>query len=279
MMRFALMIEPQQGLTYAEQLAVARHAEAAGFETLFRSDHYLSFPGPDDNPTTDAWTVLAGLARETRRIGLGVLVSPVTFRHAGTFVKVVTTVDEMSDGRVEVGVGAGWNDEEHQAYGLPFPDIGERADMLEETLAILHGLWEEPDGWSFEGRHWQVRGSKFRPKLGTLPERAARGEGRPRILIGGDGTPRSLRIAAKFADEFNVSSGSPDRVASVQARLDETLRAAGRDPSTLTRSAMVGALVGRDDAEVRRRADEMLAAFGQADAGDDWFAERQRRWV
>jgi alkanesulfonate monooxygenase SsuD/methylene tetrahydromethanopterin reductase-like flavin-dependent oxidoreductase (luciferase family) len=164
MMRFALMLEPQQGLTYAEQLAIAKRAEAAGFETLFRSDHYLSFPGPDDNPTTDAWTVVAGLARETSRIGLGVLVSPVTFRHAGAFAKVVSTVDEMSSGRVEVGVGAGWNDEEHRAYGLPFPDIAVRAQMLEETLEILHGLWEGDDGWSFAGQHWRVDGARFRAK-------------------------------------------------------------------------------------------------------------------
>ena len=120
-MRFALMIEPQQGMSYGDQVAVAKRAEANGFEALFRSDHYASFPGPAGMPTTDAWTVVAGLARETERIGLGVLVSPVTFRHAGSFAKVVTTVDEMSGGRVEVGVGAGWNDLEHRQLGLPFP--------------------------------------------------------------------------------------------------------------------------------------------------------------
>src|SRR5919202_3718360 len=149
-MRFALMIEPQQGLSYAEQLAIAGTAEGAGFEALFRSDHYESFPGGAGNPTTDAWAVLAGLARETSRIRLGTLVSPVTFRSPGNFAKVVTTVDEMSGGRIEVGVGAGWNDSEHRRYGSPFPPIEERAEMLEETLAILHGLWDEHDGWSLD---------------------------------------------------------------------------------------------------------------------------------
>src|SRR3954466_13599155 len=134
-MRFALMSEPQQGLSYAEILALARAAEEAGFETYFRSDHYASFPGEGGLPTTDAWATLAGLARETTRIGLGTLVSPVTFREPGNLVKVVTTVDEMSGGRVELGLGAGWNDEEHAQHGLAFPDQGERFDMLEEQLA------------------------------------------------------------------------------------------------------------------------------------------------
>src|SRR6266511_1730369 len=133
-MRFALMIEPQQGLSYGDQIAIAKRAESNGFETLFRSDHYSSFPGPAGQPTTDAWAVLAGLARETDRIGLGALVSPMTFRHPGNFAKVVTTVDEMSGGRIEVGLGAGWNDIEHRQLGLDFPPITERADLMEAKL-------------------------------------------------------------------------------------------------------------------------------------------------
>ena len=150
-MRFALMLESQQGLSYGDHVAIAKRAEANGLETLFRSDHYQSFPGPTGQPTTDAWTVMAGLARDTDRIGLGVLVSPVTFRHPGSFAKVVTTVDEMSGGRIEVGVGAGWNELEHGQLGLRFPPITERADLMEDQLAILHGLWGEPDGWSYDG--------------------------------------------------------------------------------------------------------------------------------
>src|SRR3954452_2659962 len=163
-MRFALMSEPQQGLAYEEILALARAAEDSGFETYFRSDHYASFPGDSGLPTTDAWATLAGLARETTRIGLGTLVSPVTFREPGNLVKVVTTIDEMSDGRVELGLGAGWNEIEHARYGFPFPDQRERFDMLEEQLAIVHGLWAEPDGWSFEGKHWQIHDAQLKPR-------------------------------------------------------------------------------------------------------------------
>src|SRR3954468_5844485 len=163
-MRFALMIEPQQGLSYDEQLAVVRRAESVGFESFFRSDHYQSFPGPSGEPTTDAWAVLAGLARETSTITLGTLVSPVTFRPVGNLAKVVTTVDEMSGGRVELGLGAGWNAPERRQLGLPFPDIKERADILEEHLAVLRGLWGEPDGWSFDGAHITIEASEFHPK-------------------------------------------------------------------------------------------------------------------
>jgi alkanesulfonate monooxygenase SsuD/methylene tetrahydromethanopterin reductase-like flavin-dependent oxidoreductase (luciferase family) len=154
------------GLSYEEQLAVARRAEAAGFEAMFRSDHYEGFPGGSDQPSTDAWMVVAGLARETSSIHLGVLVTPVTFRAPGNLAKIVVTADEMSNGRIEVGVGAGWHEDEHRRHGFPFPEIGERAEHLEETLEILHGLWEEPDGWSFLGRHYAIEDSFFRPKPG-----------------------------------------------------------------------------------------------------------------
>lgn len=280
-MRFALMIEPQQGMTYGAQVAVAKRAEANGFEALFRSDHYSSFPGPADNPTTDAWTVLAGLARETERIGLGALVSPVTFRHAGSFAKVVTTVDEMSGGRVEVGVGAGWNDLEHRQLGLPFPPINERADWLEDQLAVLHGLWGEPDGWSFEGHHVRVEDALFRPKPVNVPGRpvGANGAPRPRIITGGEGSPRGLRIAARWADEYNLSSTGPAQAAVTYAKLDEACRAIGRDPGEVSRSAMAGVLVGRTEEEVRTRETALLAAFGQDDGGDEWLEERRERWV
>ncbi len=270
-MRYALMIEPQQGCSYADQLAIARHAESAGFEALFRSDHYDSFPGEDGRPTTDAWTVLAGLARETARIRLGVLVSPVTFRHPGTLAKIIATVDEMSGGRVVVGLGAGWNEAEHDHLGLPFPPIEVRAEMLEEQLAILRGLWQEPDGWSFAGRHYTLPGSLFRPRPVQQPA--------PHVIVGGEGSPRSMRIAVRYADEYNVTSSSPERVADRFARLDATARAAGRDPSTLVHSAMVGVLVGRDEADVERRIRALLDLLGMADEESGWFAARRQRWV
>jgi alkanesulfonate monooxygenase SsuD/methylene tetrahydromethanopterin reductase-like flavin-dependent oxidoreductase (luciferase family) len=282
-MRYALMLEPQQGMTYADQLAAARRAEANGFDAFFRSDHFASFPGEAGQPTTDAWSVLAGLARETDRITLGALVSPVTFRHPGVFAKVVTTVDEMSGGRIEVGVGAGWNDEEHRQLGLAFPPIDRRADLLEDQLAILHGLWGEPDGWSFEGiTGVRVDGSLFRSRPVDAPGRPTTpvGAKRPRIIIGSGGTPRSYRLGARYADEYNLSSASPARVAEVGAKLDEACREIGRDPATLARSAMAGVLVGRKDREVKSRERTLMAAFGaDAESGQGWIDERRARWV
>jgi alkanesulfonate monooxygenase SsuD/methylene tetrahydromethanopterin reductase-like flavin-dependent oxidoreductase (luciferase family) len=278
-MRFALMIEAQQGLSYGDQVALAKRAEANGFEAFFRSDHYASFPGASGLPTTDAWTVIAGLGRDTDRIGLGVLVSPVTFRRPGNLAKVVTTADEMSGGRVEVGLGAGWNEVEHLQLGLP--PIKERADLLEEQLTILHGLWGEPDGWSYEGPCVKLEGAIFYPKPVQVPGRPLLPSGiaRPRILLGGGGSPRSLRLAARWADEFNTSSAGPARVAEIGAALDAACEAIGRDPSTMARSAMVGTLVGRDAAEVKTREAELLKAFGDDGGGDDWLEERRDRWV
>lgn len=270
-MRYALMIEPQQGCSYADQLAVARHAEAAGFETFLRSDHYDSFPGASGRPTTDAWAVLAGLARETTTIRIGTLVSPVTFRHPGNLAKLATTVEEMSGGRLDVGVGAGWNQAEHDHHGFPFPPIEVRAEMLEEQLEVLRGLWQGPDGWSFTGRHYQVPAGLLRPRPVQQPA--------PPLIVGGEGSPRSMRIAVRFADEFNLSSASPERVVERFAMLDTIARDAGRDPATIRRSAMAGALIGRDAAEVERRSRALLDAFGMAGEGSAWFETRRPRWI
>ena len=280
-MRFALMIEPQQGLSYEEQLAIVRRAESVGFESFFRSDHYQSFPGPSGGHTTDAWAVLAGLARETTAITLGTLVSPVTFRPAGNLAKVITTVDEMSGGRVEFGLGAGWNDDEHRQLGLPFPEIGERGDLLEEQLAVLRGLWGEPDGWSFDGAHIRIEGALFHPKPVARPGRPTgpNGAARPRILTGSSGSPRAMRIAARYADEFNLSSASPDGAREWYRKLDDACRAIGRDPATIGRSVMAGVLIGRDETEVAARKAALLAAFGNESGGDDWFDAREPRWV
>jgi F420-dependent oxidoreductase-like protein len=275
-MRYALMIEPQQGLTYTEQLAVARRAEAAGFETLFRSDHYESFPGASGAPTTDAWAVLAGLARDTSTIHLGALVSPVTFRHPGNLAKVVATVDEMSGGRIEVGVGAGWHADEHRRHGFAFPELAERAELLEENLEILRGLWDGPDGWSFAGRHYAVEDALFRARPSSLPGRHGRS---PNVIVGGQGTPRSFRIAARYADEFNLSSASAELARTKYVELDAAIRAAGREPSSVVHSVMAGVLVGRDAAEVAAREAAVLAAFGDEDGGEDWLEERRTRWV
>src|SRR3954454_8436026 len=251
-MRFALMTEPQQGLSYDEILAAARAAEDAGFEAFFRSHHYTSFPGEAHARTTDAWTTLGGLARETSRINLGVLVSPVTFRLPGSFAKVVMTVDEMSGGRVEVGVGAGWNEPEHAEHGIPYPGTVERVDMLEEELRILTGFWNEPDGWSFDGEHYQVRDAFLRPRDRSAYAPSA-SPSRPNLIVGGSGKPRNVRLAAEYADEYNMSQQPPDWCRTAYARVDEACRKAGRDPKTVTRSVMTGTVVGRNESELRDR--------------------------
>ncbi|HEX5466425.1 MAG TPA: TIGR03560 family F420-dependent LLM class oxidoreductase [Candidatus Limnocylindrales bacterium] len=275
-MRLALMCEPQQGLRYVESLALARAAETARFEALFRSDHYLSFPGDSGRPTTDAWATLAGLARETATIRLGALVSPITFRLPGPFAKLVTTIDEMAGGRIEAGLGAGWNEAEHRAHGIPFPPLRERYDRLEESLAVIHGLWTEPDGWSRPGRWWSVEGAVYRPS-------PAIGERRhPHLIVGGDGKPRGLRLAATYADEYNISSVPPERTAEVREALRATCADVGRDPAQVAFSAMVGVLVGRDEADLRERTSAVLAAVGaaaDARSAEAWLAERRPRWI
>jgi alkanesulfonate monooxygenase SsuD/methylene tetrahydromethanopterin reductase-like flavin-dependent oxidoreductase (luciferase family) len=280
-MRFALMIEAQQGLSYKDQLSIARRAEAGGFETLFRSDHYASFPGADDQPTTDAWAILAGLARETSKIGLGTLVSPVTFRHPGNFVKLVTTVDQMSGGRLEVGVGAGWNEADHDPLGLPFPSIEERANLMEDQLALLHGLWEEAPGWTFDGHQVRVRGGALVP--GPF-QRAGRpigrnGRTRPRIITGSEGSPRGFRLAVRYSDEFNLSSATPDIAREKQVQIDAACAAAARDPRSLTRSAMVGVLIGATDADVERRAADLLVTVGGSGDARAYLDQRRSRWI
>ena len=274
-MRFALMTEPQQGLSYLEILALARAAEDAGFEAFFRSDHYASFPGGAGLPTTDAWATTAGLARETTRINLGVLVSPVTFRAPGNLAKVTATVAEMSGGRVEVGLGAGWNEPEHHQQGLAFPDTRERFDMLEEQLAIVHGLWTEPDGWGYDGRHWQVRDALFRPR-----PPAAAGRRHPNLIVGGEAKPRMAALVARYADEINITSATPASASAGYGRVAEACRAIGRDPKDVTRSAMTGVLVGRDEADVERRARALLASVNAAGLqGERWLDERRKRWI
>ena len=275
-MRFALMSEPQQGLSYLEILALVRTAEEAGFEAFFRSDHYASFPGGTGKPTTDAWATLAGLARETTRISLGTLVSPVTFRLPGNLAKVSATVAEMSDARIEVGVGAGWNEVEHRQLGLAFPATRERFDMLEEELAILHGLWTEPDGWSFAGDHWQVEAALFRPKPAAPP-----GRRHPNLIIGGDGGPRMAQLVARYADEFNLTSGAVERAPEAYARIRAACAAEGRAPDDVTYSMMTGVLMGRDAGEVMRRVGELMALFGTTPETDAvaWFEQRRGRWI
>lgn len=249
-----IFTEPQQGASYERQLSVAREAEALGFGAFFRSDHYLrmggdpaggrALPGP-----TDAWITLAGLARDTSRIRLGTLVTSATFRLPGPLAVSVAQVDAMSGGRVELGLGAGWFEEEHRAYGIPFPSVTERFDRLEEQLAIVTGMWRTPVGerFRFEGRHYQLMDSPALPKPVQQPH--------PPVIVGGTGRRRTPALAALFASEANVAFPTEAAFAEAATRFGEACEAAGRDPATLACSAMLLACCGADEKEFRRRAE------------------------
>ena len=249
-MRLRIFTEPQQGASYDELLHVAEAAEDLGFDAFFRSDHYLKMGGVDGRPgPTDAWVTLAGLARDTSRIRLGTLVTAATFRYPGPLAISVAQVDQMSGGRVELGLGTGWYAEEHTAYGLPFPSLGERFDRFEEQLAIITGLWTTPadERFSYAGAHYQVTDSPGLPKPAQRP--------RPPLILGGGGPKRTPRLAATYADEFNVPFSSIEDTAAAYGRVRAACATAGRDADELTYSAAQVVCVGRDKPEIRRRAD------------------------
>lgn len=275
-----IFTEPQQGASYDDLLAVARRAEQLGFGAFFRSDHYLAMggaleagglPGP-----TDAWTTLAGLARDTSTIRLGTLMSSATFRLPGVLAISVANVDQMSGGRVELGLGAGWYEQEHRAYGIPFPELGDRFDRFEEQLAIVSGLWSTPVGqtFSFDGAHYQVDDSPALPK-------PAQSGGVP-ILIGGQGRKRTPALAARYAAEFNAPFRSLESFIELRAGVVEACEQIDRDPASITFSAAVVAAVGGDDAEFSRRAEAIgrepdeLRADGVAGTVDEARATIER---
>ncbi|MFC0625391.1 LLM class F420-dependent oxidoreductase [Kribbella deserti] len=250
-MLLRIFTEPQQGASYDDQLALARKTEACGFDAYFRSDHYLVMGDRDGLPgPTDAWITLAGLARETSRIRLGTLVSSATFRNPGVLAISVAQVDQMSGGRVELGLGAGWYEAEHQAYGLDFPDTPSRFDVLEEQLELITGLWDTPVGemYQFAGKRYSITDSPALPK-------PAQQDPHPPIIVGGAGKKRTPALAAKYAAEFNAGFKSPDESAVLFDRVGTACTAAGRDPKTLALSIAHGTVVGRNDAEFRRRAE------------------------
>ncbi len=243
-MEHCLFTEPQQGFTYDEQLAFARGGEDAGFHGFFRSDHYMRMGAGDPGPgPTDAWTTLAGLARETSRIRLGTLVSSVTYRVPGILAIQVAQVDAMSGGRAELGLGTGWFEEEHRAYGIPFP--GKRFDILEEQLAIVTGLWAADGPFSFEGEHYTLTDSPALPN--PVQDRVP-------VIVGGNGPQRTPALAARYATEYNIGFQSEDVIAVAFDRVRAACEAIGRDPETLKLSVALPTLAAPDEATLTRRA-------------------------
>jgi F420-dependent oxidoreductase-like protein len=252
-MELRVFTEPQQGATYDDLLRVARATEQLGFDAFFRSDHYLGMgteglPGP-----TDAWVTLAGLARETSRIRLGTLMTSATFRLPGPLAIAVAQVDQMSGGRVELGIDAGWFGAEHTAYGIPFPETATRFDLLEESLAVITGMWATPLGetFTFEGERYQVLDSPALPKPVQSP--------RPPVLVGGKGKRRTPRLAARYADEFNVPFESLEQSRDIFGRVRDACTEIGRDPGSLVYSNALVLCCGEDEPELARRA----AAIGR----------------
>ncbi|MEI6699856.1 MAG: LLM class F420-dependent oxidoreductase [Mycobacteriaceae bacterium] len=248
-MDFRVFLEPQQGATYDDQLAVAQAAESLGFSAFFRSDHYLAMSGDGQPGPTDSWVTLAGIARETSSIRLGTLVTSATFRYPGPLAISVAQVDAMSAGRVEFGIGAGWFEDEHRAYAMPFPGLGERFDRLEEQLDIITGMWATPIGETFDyaGSHYAVNDSPALPKPVQQPH--------PPIIIGGGGPKRTPALAARFAAEFNLAFPTLDFTGVQLGRVRAAMDKAGRAADDIIYSAAFAVCAGQDGAQVARRAE------------------------
>jgi F420-dependent oxidoreductase-like protein len=244
-MELRVMTEPQEGATYDDLLAVALEAERLGFGAFFRSDHYLGIMGDGLPGPTDAWATLAGLARDTSTIRLGTMMTSATFRLPGPLAITVATVDQMSGGRIEFGVGAGWFTDEHTKYGIPFPGTGERFDRLEEQLAVITGLWASDGAFSFSGEHYQLADSPGLPK--PVQDRLP-------VLIGGRGPRRTPDLTARYADEFNLPFVDTAVTEAQFARVREACERRDRDPDELIYSNALTVCVGADEEEVRHRA-------------------------
>jgi F420-dependent oxidoreductase-like protein len=248
-MRLALMIEGQEDVTWDDWVALARACEEHGIEALFRSDHYLSVQGETARGSLDAWATINALAAITSTLRLGTLVSPATFRHPSELAKVVATADRISGGRIEPGMGTGWLEAEHRAYGFPFPPLKERMERLEEQLQIVTGAWAD-GSFDFQGRHYEI------DSLDALPKPVQRP--RPHLLLGGSGGPRSLRLAARHVDEYNTVFKTPDECAQIRSDLDRACENEGRDPIPL--SLMTNALDGCGDDEALEKLNALAEA-------------------
>src|SRR3954470_21762315 len=243
-MRICLMIEGQEGVAWADWVALAQACERLGFDALFRSDHYLSVDGQAERGSLDAWGTVSALCAITERLRFGTLVSPATFRHPSVLAKSVVTADHISGGRVELGIGTGWLEAEHTAYGFPFPPVSERMAILGEQLEIIVRQWgEEP--FSFAGAHYRLEDLDARPKPVQRP--------RPPLIVGGAAGPRSAALAARWADEYNTVYVMPDGARERRAALDRACKEAGREPHTLRFSMMNGFVIGADRSELAER--------------------------
>jgi F420-dependent oxidoreductase-like protein len=243
-MRVALMIEGQEDVTWGDWVALAETCEAVGIEALFRSDHYLSVEGENARGALDAWGTICALAATTTTLRLGTMVSPTSFRHPSVIGKLATTADHVSGGRVELGLGTGWSEVEHSAYGFPFLPMGERMDVLEEQLEIIHdGHWGEDDDYAFTGEHYELSGLSSYPKPVQKPH--------PPLILGGAAGPRAARLAARWADEYNTVMPTVEEAAERKARIDAACAAAGRDPIPF--SVMMPFDVGPDVADAAER--------------------------
>lgn len=261
------MIEGQEGVSWPQWVALARSCEEHSIPTLFRSDHYMNLDG--DHPerqAMDAWGTLSALAAITSTVRLGTLVSPATFRHPSSLAKLVATVDEISGGRVELGLGAGWHEGEHEAYGFEFPPTRTRIDVLEEQLQIVLGSWTESP-FSFSGKHYALKNLDAQPKPVQRPH--------PPLIMGGSAGPRSAALAARFADEYNTSFPTIDDVKERRSRIAEACERAGRDPIPF--SVMTGFVVGRDRAELQRRVTRLSDCVGAK--ADAFMTDRSSSWV
>jgi F420-dependent oxidoreductase-like protein len=259
--RVCLMIEGQEDVGWDQWLALAAACEESGIEGLFRSDHYLSVFRAEQGGrgSLDAWATINALGAVTRRIRLGTLVSPATFRHPAVLAKMVTTADHVSGGRVELGLGAGWHEPEHRAYGFPFPPTRARMEALAEQLEIVHGLWQAAP-FTFKGRHYHLEG--FEPE-GALPKPVQKPH--PPVVLGGHGGPRSAALAARWADEYNSVYIAPDVCRQRRAVVEKAFEEAGRDPAELTFSLMTGCIVGTSQSDVERRVRQVAERTGR-----DW---------
>ncbi len=262
-MEVCLMIEGQEDVTWEDWRAIAAACEEHGVGTLFRSDHYLSVDDRRERRSLDAWVTIAALAAITTRLRLGTMVSPTTFRHPAVLAKSVVTADHVSGGRIELGIGAGWWEREHEAYGIPLPEVGPRLDALEEQLRLIPRHWQS-GAFSFEGVYYSARELDAQPKPIQQP--------RPPLILGGKGGPRSLRLAARYADEYNTVMSTAEKIADVRKRLDEACEAEDRDPVSLPLSMMTGWLVGSDHQDLHDRAARLSEWKGQGEDGDAFLA-------